>query len=212
MFPVVADTFEKGKILFIGHLTQAKGYCDTLRAMELVLKKCPDAQFYFAGDMRKGERGAFFDQTNGRKLLYEDPFECTERILATNAAKHYHNLGIITGKDKLRHLQSCEVFLSPSYSEGFSRSLLEAMTVGKVLVYTPVGAHQEVIHDGVNGIKIMPGDVEALADGIIRFLTDPVLRKTVETANAKYARASFESEVISGQLGDIFDRVIHSPL
>ena len=207
-FPVKPSIVEKGKVLFMGHLTQAKGYCDTLQAMEMVLEKCPDAQFYFAGNMRKGERGVFFDQTSGKKLVYEDPFECTERLLTTEAGKHYHNLGIITGDEKLHHLQSCEVFLSPSYSEGFSRSLLEAMTVGKALVYTPVGAHREVIRDGVNGIKVLPGDVKALADGIICLLSNATLRKNMEATNAQYARASFESEVISRQLGNLFDQTV----
>ena len=211
-FPVNREISEKGKVLFMGHLTHAKGYCDTLRAMELVLEKCPNAQFYFAGNMRKGERGVFFDQASGKKLTYEDPFECTKQLLATNAGKHYHNLGIITGEDKLRHLQSCEVFLSPSYSEGFSRSLLEAMTVGKALVYTPVGAHREVLHDGVNGIKILPGDVEALADSIVQLLTDAPLRKSMEATNSQYARNSFENEVISQQLGNMFEETIACPL
>ena len=208
-FPVDNAQIEKGKILFMGHLTQAKGFCDTLRAMEEVLKKCPNAEFYFAGNMRHGERGVFYNQLTGERLVYEDPFEAEEKLLKSPVAKRYHNLGIITGEEKLHHLQSCEIFLSPSYSEGFSRSLLEAMTVGKPIVYTPVGAHREVLEDLVNGIRIKPGDVADMAKAIIRLLTDEALRKKMEKTNADYSRKRFENEVIANQLGDLFEQTIY---
>ena len=155
------QNIEKGKILVIGHLTKAKGYTDILKVIPKVAKKYPYVRFCFAGNMRKGERGVFYNQFTGEKIEYEDPFIAEDEIKSSRFSKNYQNLGIIEGKEKLQHLHTAEVFLSFSYSEGFSRALLEAMSTGKPLVYTPVGAHKEVLNER-NGMVVKPGDLDEL--------------------------------------------------
>ena len=159
----------KGKILVIGHLTKAKGYTDILKIIPDISELFPFVQFCFAGEMRKGERGVFFNQVTNEKILYEDPFEEEKKILSSKYRVNYKNLGIISGKEKLDHLQNSSLFISASYSEGFSRALLESMSTGTPLVYTPVGAHREILND-TNGKSFIPGDVEALKKHITELL------------------------------------------
>lgn len=159
----------KGKILVIGHLTKAKGYTDILKIIPDVAKQYPFVQFCFAGEMRKGERGVFFNQVTNEKIKYEDPFEEEKKILNSKYASNYQNLGLISGQEKLDHLQSAALFISASYSEGFSRALLESMSTGTPLIYTPVGAHREVLNDA-NGKSFNPGDIETLKKNVVEML------------------------------------------
>ena len=153
---------ENGKILVMGHMTKAKGYTDILKIIPDICEAFPHVKFYFAGNIRKGERGVFYNQYTGEKIEYEDPFEAEAKIMNSTYKDNYENLGIISGDNKMEHLRSTDIFLTASYSEGFSRSLLEAMALGKPVVFTPVGAHREVFKDGIHGSSFIPGQLEDL--------------------------------------------------
>lgn len=196
------------KVLFVGHLTQAKGYCDLLHAIPLVLQRFPDTVFEVAGNMRRGERGVFFNQYDGSPLTYEDPFEAEKKLLEQVPPTNYRNLGIITGTDKMRHFREATIFVMPSYSEGFSRALLEALSMGKAIVYTPVGAHREIMNDGENGIMVLPGDVKSLANGIVELLGDSERRMRMGKINADYAREVFDIDRIATELGTVFQNTV----
>ena len=206
-FPPDPAAEKTGMILIVGHLTQAKGYCDMLRVIPLVAAECPEAQFYFAGNIRHGERGVFFNQATGERLVYEDPIDAEQEFLKSPWAGHYHRLGIIAGDEKLKCFQETSVFVMPSYSEGFSRALLEALCTGKAIVYTPVGAHREIMLDGVNGIRVMPGDVENFARAIVRLLKESSERRQMGVHNAEDARKRFDIHVIVRQLSLFFTEV-----
>lgn len=79
-----------------------------------------------------------------------------------------------TERDAL--LAAGQVFVLPSYDEGLPMALLEAMAAGLAPVTTPVGGIPEAVTDGVDGLLVQPGDVEALAAALTRLVTDPRLR------------------------------------
>jgi len=78
----------------------------------------------------------------------------------------------VGGKDKDALLASADVLVLPSYIEGLPVCILEAMAVGVPVVSTTVGGIPEALENGACGTLINPGDVEALADAIVTFLTD----------------------------------------
>jgi glycosyltransferase involved in cell wall biosynthesis len=196
-------------VLFMGHQTKAKGFCDLLRAMPKVAQKFPNVKFYCAGTLRKGERGVFFDQTTGKQLKYEDPFIIHNQISHGTYSKNYINLGIVTGEKKIKLLRESSIFLLPSYSEGFSRSLLEAMSMGKPVICTPVGAHKDVIKDGENGFLIKPGDIDNLAEKICFLLKDKELRERISQTNYIYVRNNFDISQIAKQMNLYLEAVIN---
>jgi len=203
--------YERNSVLFMGHMTQAKGYCDVVRAIPLVLEKVPAAQFYFAGTLRSGENNVFFNQLTGLPLEYEDPFKWHASMLSGPHKDNYNSLGVISGDEKKDRLRRVDVFILPSYSEGFSRSILEAMSMGKPVICTPVGAHGEVIHDGKNGFIIVPGNVEQLADRIVQLLTNPLLRQEIVVQNYQHVRETFDIHRIALQLEEFLYTIIREP-
>jgi glycosyltransferase involved in cell wall biosynthesis len=147
--------------------------------------------------MSAGQHGILVEQTSGCPFEYEDPFEVHRWISSSEYAKNYEYVGVVEGDTKLKLLQEAAVFVLPSYSEGFSRALLEAMAAGKPVVCTPVGAHREVIQEGVHGFLVRPGDERALAEKTIELLTNSTLRKRMSETNARYVRDRFSAERIA---------------
>ena len=65
-----------------------------------------------------------------------------------------------------------DIFVMSSVTEGLGTSLLDAMAAGKPIVATTAGGMPEVVKDGETGILVPPRDDRALADAIVRLLTD----------------------------------------
>ncbi len=204
------DNYQRGKILFLGHLTKAKGYIDLLRCMESVVANFPEAHFYFAGTIRKVERNIFFNQYTGKPLLTEDPYIVREAIQSGPLKEHYHELGMINGDELMNHLRNTDIFALPSYSEGFSRAMLEAMSVGKPIIYTPIGAHSEIMKNEENGLMSEPGDIRQLSENIKRLLQDQNLRRRIAEHNYRYTRERFDIIIIAKELSGIFNRCLNN--
>ncbi len=73
-----------------------------------------------------------------------------------------------------------DILLMPAvWDEPLPITLLEALSVGMLVVASRVGGIPEVIEDGQNGLLVPPGDVVALAKGIITLANNGTLRDTI---------------------------------
>ena len=87
-------------------------------------------------------------------------------------------------------LDAADILVLPSYVEEMAMSVLEGMSFGLCVVCTPVGSLAEVIEDGVSGLVVTPGDIEALAGALATCITDLSLRSRLGSgARAAYLRA-----------------------
>jgi glycosyltransferase involved in cell wall biosynthesis len=78
-----------------------------------------------------------------------------------------------------------DVFILPSYNEGFPMALLEAMSWGLAIITTPVGGIPEVIRSKENGLLVIPGDIDQLAAAIELLIENKELRVTLGAAARK---------------------------
>jgi sugar transferase (PEP-CTERM/EpsH1 system associated) len=72
-------------------------------------------------------------------------------------------------------LQGLDVFVLPSFGEGVSNTILEAMAAGLPVIATRVGANADLVADGVTGRIVPRSDSEALAGAIAAYAADPSL-------------------------------------
>lgn len=70
-------------------------------------------------------------------------------------------------------LQSIDIFVLPSISEGMSNTILEAMAVGLPVIATRVGGNPELVIDCGTGILIPSQDVSAMSGAIQFYLMQP---------------------------------------
>jgi len=95
------------------------------------------------------------------------------------------------------------------YWEGWAMSLLEAMACGKPVVATRIGGVPEVVEDGVSGLLVKPGDVEALVQALLRLLRDPSLRQRMGQAGRRRAETSFNQRQQVKQMEHIYETVLN---
>lgn len=67
-------------------------------------------------------------------------------------------------KDVKKFLSIMNIFVSPSYREGFGLSVIEANAMGKPAIVTKITGYEEIIEEGFNGFYICPKDKTDLYD------------------------------------------------
>src|SRR5688572_1360492 len=78
-------------------------------------------------------------------------------------------------------MRTLDVFVLPSFAEGTSKSVIEAMSHGLPAITTNVGGLPDLI-TSESGILIPPGDSKALADAMLRLASDLALRQRMGRA------------------------------
>ena len=81
--------------------------------------------------------------------------------------------GLIASDDMPQQYAGADVFVLPSYNEGMSVALLEALASGLPVIVTETGGTAELVKD--NGFVVPWADPVALADVMERFLSEPAL-------------------------------------
>jgi glycosyltransferase involved in cell wall biosynthesis len=96
------------------------------------------------------------------------------------------------------------VALFLSYREGVPRALLEAAAAGRPIVTTDVVGCREVVRDGIEGILVPPGDIDAAAHALIRLADDKAMRARMgAAANARF-RERFTVDAVKNAVRDLY--------
>lgn len=107
----------------------------------------------------------------------------------------------VLGRSELQTaMKAADIFVLPSFGEGFPNSLIEAMAVGLPAVATPVGAVPEIIRDGENGLLVPLGDGAALAAALDRLTQDPALRGRMGEAARRTVRDAYCEDKVLDRL------------
>jgi len=88
-------------------------------------------------------------------------------------------------------LRGLDVFVLPSFGEGVSNTILEAMSSGLPVVATRVGANAELVENGETGRVVTASDAEALADAIASYVDDPAQTRRHGTAGRRRVVTQF---------------------
>jgi len=158
---------DKVQLLFVGHITRAKGILDVLEAIALLTDK-----HWFLNVVGSGE--AEPETWNKAKEMIED------NELSMQVTMHGR-----VEDDVLQVLyQQADVFVLPSYWEGYGIVFLEAMSFGLPVISTMAGAISEVVEHESCGLLVEVGDVQALSQALEEVISKPEKRK-IWSRNAK---------------------------
>lgn len=186
--PAIVDT-KKNQTSFVtlGRLGKRKGTYDLVDAIEIARKKVPNIRCYLAGD---GEIDKFCNIIVERGLQ--------------------NNIEVVGWADftkKLELLSKVSTVVLPSYNEGLPMSILEGMTTGKAIISTTVGAIPEVVKEE-NGILIQPGDVQALADALVKCSTNLKMLEDMSQKNINKIYEQFSMKSMHLKLMSYYKQVI----
>jgi glycosyltransferase involved in cell wall biosynthesis len=130
-YPFIRD---KKIILFLGRIDPKKGLDLLATAFSVVHQQFPQTHLVIAGPDNIG----FLPTAKS----YFEKLGCLSAVTFT---------GILTGESKLSALAAADLFVLPSYSEGFSSSVLEGMAAGLPCIITtacnfPEASNAKVVH------------------------------------------------------------------
>lgn len=105
-------------------------------------------------------------------------------------------------------LRSIDIFCLPSLTEGFNRTLLEAMACGLPIVATEVGGNVEIIKDGLNGLLVPPRDSAALSSAIVDLLNNKSKARRIGTEARRIVEKSYSIETSVRQTEALYEEII----
>ena len=180
---------DRDLVVTLGRLGQRKGTYDLIRALEALDPELPQQiRFCFCGDG---------DVEQVSSLLREKGLE--HRVA---------HLGWAAGEKKKEILSRTMCHVLPSYREGLPMSILETMSMGIPNISTAIASIPEVIDNGVQGILIQPGDVEALKDALRRVCGSRELRRQMSEESYSRVREHFSAEAGCRKLEKIYAEVL----
>jgi glycosyltransferase involved in cell wall biosynthesis len=175
--------FEGPTFAFAGRLTAQKSLETALEAIARV----PGATLVVAGE--------------GDRL---DALRTRASELGLNGRVRF--LGPQPRERVLELFRAADGALLSSAWENFPHTVVEALATGTPVIATDVGGVREAVEDGRNGLVVPPGDVDALASALRRYVDDPELRARLQSeASASVARYSVDA--VFGELESVLRRV-----
>ncbi len=138
--------------------------------------------------------------------------EAANRIIALGLGDHARMTGYVDYADVPAVYRRADIFVSPTYAEGFSNTILEAMASGLAVVSCRSVGVVDCIRDGENGLLTDPGDVPALTAALRRVLSDGGERRRLAAAGLEECRRVYSWQSVGRQIMQVYARVAgHHP-
>lgn len=158
-------------ILFVGNLVKIKGVFTFVRTL-IELKKKTNFHAIIIG-----------------KGVEE---EAMKKIIETENLKHLVKFaGWIPQEQLPDYYRAANVVVAPSFVEGHSVALLEALSCGTPIVASKIGGNLETIQDKLNGFLAPSDNPKVFSDYILLVLQDPELATAISNANIITYRDKF---------------------
>lgn len=160
---------------FVGRLGREKGCNELFRAFKRIKEKYPSAKLLFVGPIEK-------EDSIEPELL--DYFRKSDDIIKTDRVSHVE-----------KYTSAMDVFVLPSYREGFGMSVIEASAMEVPVVVTKYPGPSSAMEDGVTGFSVSVKDEIELGNAIMKLLEDKNLRTELGINGRKYVEERFEQKV-----------------
>ena len=115
--------------------------------------------------------------------------------------------GCLEQEDVEKELDAADAFVFPSYSEGFSQALLEAMARGLPIVASDVGANRDMIEDK-GGVILDSISADAIVQALNR-IEKPQIRTEMSAWNIKKVQQTYDYDATMHNLMNLYEKVCY---
>lgn len=161
------------RVFFVGRVELAKGATEIYE----LARRLPNLRFELAGDV-------------------------SEEVARWDRPRNVSLLGRLTHDEVLKKMDSSDIFLFPTHSEGFSIALLESMARGLPSITTDVGANRDML-ESFGGVVLKSGDVNGMERAFL-LLSDPARRTTASEWLIKKVKNSYTVDVMMSLLTAVY--------
>lgn len=177
--PIRFEDHESPTILYAGRLVPEKGIFVLLDAFRQVTEQLPNARLLVAGG---GDAGQAFQ----------------ERLLELGLKDAVQLLGTVKNREMPELFRRADVVAVPSlttrkWAEQVGMVALQAMATGVPVIASKSGALPEFVPDGVAGLLVPENNSMALADALLRVLTDRPLQMRLSAGAREYACRQYDA-------------------
>ena len=172
-------------LLYHGRVDRRKGVLDLLDAFAQLAPARPGLRLLISG-------------------IGPDLEEVRRRVAAAPWQDQVELAGYVD-YDQVPHVyHRADVFVTPTYAEGFSNTLLEAMASGLPCVAAEAVGIVDCLRHDDNGLLVPIGDVAALTAALARVLDDGALRARLATVALHEVRTTYAWPIIGRQIDGIY--------
>ena len=180
---------DKKIVLFMSRLNAKKGLDLLLPGFQSYVRNHPDTTLVLAGS--------------------DDGYEATTRqfVEQHGLQESIRLVGMLTGDEKKAALADADLFTLPSYSEGFSMAVLEAMAAGTpALVSDRVGFGDAIREHKAAGLltSLTP---EAVTEGLENLLGNDSLRQQVAQNATNLVQTQYDIDLVAKRLLDEYEKI-----
>lgn len=182
-------SFPKNKsltFLMISRFIRDKGIYEYVSSAKNIREKYPKVRFLLVG---------FID---------ENP-----SAISTSELKEWEDLGIIECLGQLDDvrpaIEKCNVFVLPSYREGTSKSVLEAMSMGRPVITTNAPGCRETVNHGVNGYIIETKSSTHLVKAMEKFIEQPDLVVKMGKESRRLVEEKYDVNKVNREILNILE-------
>ncbi|WP_259340112.1 glycosyltransferase family 4 protein [Mammaliicoccus vitulinus] len=161
---------------YVGRIVKDKGIEDLLKAFKLLENRFNKVKLMLIGSIEEGNSVSKSDLNyimENENIIYIDHVE--------DPVKYYNNM---------------DVFIFPTYREGFGNVSIEAQSVGvPVITYDVTGAKDTVLNNQT-GFIVEAGNYKEIANKIEKLINDETLKKKFGENGERWVKSHFSNEII----------------
>ena len=173
---------------FMGRINKEKGAYELLSAFNKLAVTCQDVYLLLIGYDESGLQSHFSDYPNIRP---------NENFLFYGSTKRPYEI-----------LQAGDVFVLPTYREGFGASVIEASCLGLPVITTDAYGVLDANVSGVTGLQCKVADVDSLFVAMKQLAEDKDLRLKLGANGRKRVLDHFSSDVVTSAWVDYYQSLV----
>lgn len=207
-------------VLFVGRVSPEKGVHTLLEAWPKVSELFPDAKLDIVGPAAETPREFLVDLSDDNDVRDLSRFYRGGRCFSGSyhaalqgmIPKHLQRTITFVGAESydqvMKRYSGASVLVNPSLSEAFGMSLVEAQAAGTPVIATRAGGMPEIIEATGGGVVVDKNDPAALADAVIRFLSDRSLSDVVGQRGAQRVSSLYSWTAIADRTKDLHEQAL----
>tara|TARA_Y100001935_G_scaffold236314_1_gene220915 strand:- start:1258 stop:2376 length:1119 start_codon:yes stop_codon:yes gene_type:complete len=171
------------RVLMVARLIRDKGVIEFCEAAKELKEEGCKAEFCIVGALDPGNPSCI----NQEKL---DAYSKNNQVIFKGFSENV-----------LQELINCNLFVLPSYGEGFPKSIIEASAIGRAVITTDVSGCRDAVVDQMNGFIVKSKDIIELKTKIKFLLTNTEERKRMGKASRSIAEKNYSiNKVVKSHL------------